>query len=126
MVRSWWAQGHGPWPVRKGIEQAVAEHRQASNPELLFFEEECEAQEGTEIICGDLYRRFVDWCEVGGHKAMDRGQFGKALSKRFPKVERVRRRREGKVPWVYAGVACSGCSYVPLLNVNSAGDIESE
>ena len=114
-------RARGSFAVPEASRSLLAEHRQASNSELLFFEEECEAQESAEIICGDFYRRFVDWCDVGGHKAMDRGQFGKALSKRFPKVKRVRRRREGKVPWVYAGVACSGCSYVPLLNVNSAG-----
>ena len=96
-------RARGRFAVPEASRSLLAEHRQASNRELLFFEEECEAQEGAEIICGDFYRRFVDWCDLGGHRAMDRGQFGKALSKRFPKVERVRRRRGGKVPWVYAG-----------------------
>ena len=119
-------RARGFFVVPKASKSLLAEHRQASNPELLFFDEECEAHAEAQIVCGDLYSWYGQWCDLGGHKAMDRGQFGKALSRRFPKVKRVRRRREGKVPWVYLGVACSGCSWVPLLNVNSAGDIESE
>ena len=46
-------RARGFFAVPEASRSLLAEHRQASNPELLFFEEECEAQEGTEIICGE-------------------------------------------------------------------------
>ena len=47
-------RARGRFAVPEASRSLLAEHRQASNPELLFFAEECEAQEGAEIICGDL------------------------------------------------------------------------
>ena len=119
-------RARGFFDVPNRSKKLLAEHRGASNPELLFFEEECKARQGAEIQVDDLYGRYSEWCRVGGHKAMSKGELGKALRRRYPQIERKRRRRGGKVPWVYTGVECSYCSYVPLLNVNSAGESRKE
>ena len=85
----------------------IAVHRGASHPELLFLQEHCEAQADAEIGCTELYQKYQGWCLIGGHLAMDDGQFGKALRKRFVRVDRLRRRQQGKQLWVYGGVKCS-------------------
>ena len=109
----------GCFAVPAASKSLLAEHRGASNPELLFFEDECEVEQGAEMLCSDLHQRYVEWCRVGGHTPLDERQFGKALRKHFSQVDRKRRRREKKHPWVYSGVKCSYCSYVPLLSTSS-------
>ena len=97
----------GCFGVPEAAKRLIAVHRGASHPELLFLQEYCEAQADAEIGCTELYRSYQNWCELGGHLAMDDGQFGKALRKRFVRVDRLRRRQQGKQLWVYGGVKCS-------------------
>jgi P4 family phage/plasmid primase-like protien len=112
-IFNWALQGlkrlrdRGQFAVPEASKALMAEHRQGSHPELRFFQEECKAREGDEEICGDLYHRYQEWCTYGGHTALSAGEFGKALKRRFPGVDRKRRRRDGRVPWVYSGLGCS-------------------
>ena len=100
-------RARGRFNVPEASKRLRAEHRGVSHPELQFLGQECEERAGTEVVCQDLYHRYQEWCDDGGHTALSDGEFGKALKRRFPKVERKRRRREGKIPWVYTGLGCS-------------------
>jgi len=97
----------GYFEVPEASRRLLAEHRGASQPELLFFADHCKAQADAEMACETLYDTYQRWCEDGAHRAMNPQQFGQALRKRFVRVERARRRRGGKQLWVYVGVACS-------------------
>ena len=85
-------------------QKAAQAHRRDSQPELQFFEECCEAGPKAEVGCGTLHQAYSRWSIDRYQEVMDSKQFGKALRKCFSKVDRARRRQDGKPVWVYTGV----------------------
>lgn len=84
--------------------RASEEHRHESNPERQFFEERCVEDPLRYEVCSSLFGAYGDWCLVHGLRPMDARQFGRAVRRQFPGVERRRRVvAEGPV-WVYMGV----------------------
>ena len=94
----------GRFKVPEASMKAALALRQESHPELQFFEDCCEAEAKDEVDCGVLHQAYSQWCVENYHEVMDSKVFGKALRKRFPRVDRARRRRDGKPIWVYTGV----------------------
>ena len=84
--------------------QASEEHRDESNPERQFFEERCVRERAASEECRLLYNAYTGWCQDNSYRPMDARQFGRALRRQFPHVERKRRTIDGLQVWAYLGV----------------------
>ena len=93
----------GPFTEPDACRAALADHRRECDSAAAFLEDHVAATEGNIIVCAELYEAYRDWSRANGFEVVNASQFGKALSKRFPRCRR-RRLSAGTRPWVYEGV----------------------
>jgi putative DNA primase/helicase len=97
----------GRFEMPKLSEAGLQEYRKESNPAGIFLREHCEfTGAGAQVHCDLLYATYKSWAKDNGHTPLDSGQFGKALKKLFPSVEKKRLKLPGgDRPYAYAGLA---------------------
>jgi len=67
---------------------ALNEYRIDCDPPGQFLKENYEASPLGAIGTRELYNHYSSWCEENGYRPLNSRNFGKALKKTFPKVER--------------------------------------
>jgi putative DNA primase/helicase len=105
----------GKFLIASRSEVVGKDHRLASDPERKFLSDEC--RKGDSVDCRVLYDRYREWCADEGHRALNDMEFGKAVRKVFPWVDR-QRASTGSRPYRYVGISMSQASQDELLVTN--------
>ncbi|TWU22475.1 hypothetical protein Pla52o_35310 [Novipirellula galeiformis] len=82
---------------------AMAEYREDSNPAGEFFSDYI-SEGDSSIESSRLYELYQYWCRKVGCKPLGSRQFGKELRRKFPKIERIKKRDGKKLLWSYEGI----------------------
>ncbi len=91
-------------------EQALAEYRTENNPARMFLLETCRESPEGHAPCGELYRRYREWCNASGYSPLADRSFGKEVRRVFPKAERREIGGRGSRLYAYCGLAADGLS----------------
>lgn len=77
----------------RAVIAASKEYRDASDVIGAFIAEECEIGMHFTVTSGDLYRRYVEWCEEAGERARPQKDFGMRLAERGMEQARIGKAR---------------------------------
>jgi putative DNA primase/helicase len=75
-----------------------------SSPVRAFLEDCCQVGPGFEVRSDVLREEWEQWCQRHGHEPGGDSKFGASLRAADPRIERIRRREEGRQPYFYKGV----------------------
>ena len=99
-------QGHFTQPAIS--KEALEDYQREANPAKAYLlDNYCESA-GRELDCGILYGIYVQHCENNGYRKLDARQFGKEVTRAFPKIERKRLGEREDRRWTYVGLASIG------------------
>jgi P4 family phage/plasmid primase-like protien len=86
-----WLEFEGRMPQPACGEPWMAEYRDYSDPTRRFVEECLELVEGSWEQCGEVYKRWCEWCTACGREPGNDGHFYKQLRTVLPKLKRTTR-----------------------------------
>jgi phage/plasmid-associated DNA primase len=75
---------------------------------MQFLRENTSVEEGAETPCSEVYDRYRRWCTDNGFHALSSRSFGKEISRMTSTAKSIKRKQcrvNGKIVWVYAGLA---------------------
>jgi len=52
-----------------------------------------------------VYGSYREWCLESGYRALSDGNFGKEVFRAYPRVERTRHRKAGRLTYIYSGLS---------------------
>src|SRR5262249_31555667 len=86
-------------------ERIITDLEDLSSPVSTFIREECEVGPGCEVLIGDLYARWKEWCEAKGREHPgSESVFGRDLRAALPGLDTRQPRVGGERVRVYVGI----------------------
>ncbi len=83
---------------------AMEEYRAESNPAREFLRDYYQADQQEIVCCTDAYKKYAEFCEASGYRALGDKTFGKEVRRAFPLVTRIHIGPRGLRSWAYAGI----------------------
>ncbi|MDQ3606366.1 MAG: primase-like DNA-binding domain-containing protein, partial [Gemmatimonadota bacterium] len=64
------------------VQRATADYREEMDALGAFLRDRCEQDPSGEVGATELYRNYVDWCDVNGERSQTQTKFGLKLTER--------------------------------------------
>jgi P4 family phage/plasmid primase-like protien len=86
---------------------AKTEYQLEMNPAKAFLQDCCEVDVQSEVLIGNIYYAYNEYCKNGGFIAMNSANFGKEILRAFPNCKKQRKRVNGVKVAFYMGIRLS-------------------
>jgi len=95
----------GGFQVPEDVDSEQKAFMATVNPLLMFVDECCVIEAGTEVRCSDLYDAYTRWIDKGRQKALGRNNFYSTILSNYPTVTRGRLTYDdGSQPFGFRGI----------------------
>jgi putative DNA primase/helicase len=81
----------GRFTMPMASQALIGQFRLEANNALRFLEEATVQDTNASVGTVELYGRYRDWCGANGHQALDHNQFGREVTRKYPRMTKHRR-----------------------------------